>query len=140
MFRKVISHGRILRTNLLKNIYFSSQANEPNTIEKSVNHVTLLGRVGGNPQERGTTQHPVVIFSLATHLNYKYESGEYMQKTDWHRICIFKPYLRDVVSNHLKKGQRVLVNGRLSYGEFKDDEGNMKQTTAIIADDVIFFQ
>ncbi|KAI4488278.1 hypothetical protein M0804_005126 [Polistes exclamans] len=139
MFRKVISHGCIQK-NLLKNVYFSSQANAPHTIEKTINQVTLLGRVGGNPQERGTEKHPVVVFSLATHLNYKYESGEYMQKTDWHRICVFKPYLRESVSNHLKKGQRILVNGRLSYGEFKDEEGNMRPTTAIIADEVIFFQ
>lgn len=139
MFRKVISHGR-LQTNLLKNVYFSSETNITNNIEKTINQVTLLGRAGGNPQERGTAKHPVVVFSLATHINYKYESGEYMQKTDWHRICVFKPFLRENVSSHLKKGQRVLVNGRLSYGEYKDEEGNMKSTTAIIADEVIFFQ
>lgn len=41
----------------------------------AVNNVILLGRVGANPQKRGTTEHPVVIFSLATHTNYKYETG-----------------------------------------------------------------
>lgn len=37
----------------------------------------LLGRVGSDPQKRGSTEHPVVIFSLATHTNYKYETGMY---------------------------------------------------------------
>jgi len=32
--------------------------------------VTLLGRVGADPQKRGTEEHPVVVFSLATHQNY----------------------------------------------------------------------
>lgn len=41
----------------------------------AVNNVTLLGRVGADPQKRGSTEHPVVIFSLATHTNYKYETG-----------------------------------------------------------------
>lgn len=43
----------------------------------AVNNVTLLGRVGADPQKRGSTQHPVVIFSLATHTNYKYETGKF---------------------------------------------------------------
>lgn len=33
-----------------------------------------------------------------------------------------------------------MVNGRLSYGEIKDEQGTTKPTTAIIADEVIFFQ
>lgn len=41
----------------------------------AVNSVTLLGRVGANPQKRGSNEHPVVIFSVATHTNYKYETG-----------------------------------------------------------------
>lgn len=40
-----------------------------------MNQITLLGRVGGEPQKRGSLEHPVVIFSLATHTHYKYESG-----------------------------------------------------------------
>ncbi|KAK2582528.1 hypothetical protein KPH14_004822 [Odynerus spinipes] len=138
MFRKVISRAGVQISQL--NQRFASQAGESSNIEKTINQVTLLGRVGADPQERGTEQHPVVIFSLATHINYKYENGEFMQKTDWHRVCVFKPNLRQSVYNYLKKGQRVLVNGRLSYGEFKDNEGNSRLTTAIIADDVIFFQ
>lgn len=42
----------------------------------AVNQVSLLGRTGGPPQKRGSEQHPVVIFSLATHTNYKYETGK----------------------------------------------------------------
>lgn len=63
-----------------------------------------------------------------------------MQRTDWHKVCVFKPNLRDAVYTYLKKGQRVLVNGRISYSEFKDEEGISHPSTAIIADDVIFFQ
>lgn len=40
-----------------------------------VNNVTLLGRVGINPQLRGTDSKPVVVFTLATNTNYRYESG-----------------------------------------------------------------
>lgn len=42
-----------------------------------MNQVMLLGRVGAEPQKRGSPEHPVVLFSLATHTNYKYDSGGY---------------------------------------------------------------
>lgn len=121
-------------------VRFAAQQVEPSRMEKTLNTVTLLGRVGGEPQKRGTEEHPVVIFSLATHTNYKYDTGEFVQRTDWHRICVFKPTLRDTVYTYLKKGQRVYVSGRLTYGEIKDEAGNPRTTTAVVADDVIFFQ
>ncbi|XP_011345446.1 single-stranded DNA-binding protein, mitochondrial [Ooceraea biroi] len=141
MFRKVILEARNHVSRLNSNIRcFSQETNQTMRIEKTINDVTLLGRVGADPQKRGSTEHPVVVFSLATHTNYKYETGEYMQRTDWHKICVFKPNLRDTVYDYLKKGQRVMVNGRLSYSEYKDEGGNTHPSTAIIADDVIFFQ
>ena len=41
----------------------------------AINSVTLLGRVGSNPVKRGSLEHPVVTFSLATHSNYSYPNG-----------------------------------------------------------------
>lgn len=104
-----------------------------------INSVQLLGRVGADPQKKGTVDHPVVTFSLATNTNYRYESGEFLQRTDWHRIVCFKPGLRDTILNYLKKGQRVHVSGRITYGEMKGEDGKVIYTTAIAADDVIFF-
>lgn len=41
---------------------------------------------------------------------------------------------------YLKKGNRTMIQGRLSYGEIVDAEGKQKPSTSIIADDVIFFR
>uniref|UniRef100_A0A0K8TSF7 Putative single-stranded dna-binding protein n=1 Tax=Tabanus bromius TaxID=304241 RepID=A0A0K8TSF7_TABBR len=113
---------------------------ETQRIEKTLNSVTLLGRVGADPQKRGNEEHPVVTFSLATHNNYRYESGDWSQRTDWHRIVVFKPNLRESVLEYLKKGQRTLVQGRITYGEITDQEGKQRLSTSIIADDVVFFR
>lgn len=40
----------------------------------------------------------------------------------------------------MKKGQRTLVTGKISYGEITDQEGKTRLSTSIIADDVVFFQ
>ena len=59
--------------------------------EKCVNSVTLLGRVGIDPQLRGSEEHPVVIFSLATNLRYRPGGdGDYATKTDWHNVAVFR--------------------------------------------------
>ncbi|KAG8196453.1 hypothetical protein JTE90_012277 [Oedothorax gibbosus] len=107
-------------------------------LEKSVNKVTLMGRVGIDPQLRGSESKPCVIFTLATNTNYKYESGEIQQKTDWHKVTVFKPYLRDIVLDNLKKGSRVYVDGRILYGEFTDSNGKLHSSTSIVANEIIF--
>ncbi|XP_062126602.1 LOW QUALITY PROTEIN: single-stranded DNA-binding protein, mitochondrial [Drosophila sulfurigaster albostrigata] len=118
----------------------STSTTAPAKIEKTVNNVTILGRVGADPQLRGSQEHPVVTFSVATHTNYKYENGDWAQRTDWHRVVVFKPNLRDSVLEYLKKGQRTMIQGKITYGEITDQQGNQKTSTSIIADEVVFFR
>ncbi|XP_035206156.1 single-stranded DNA-binding protein, mitochondrial-like isoform X1 [Stegodyphus dumicola] len=146
MFRQPIINSFSLTRSLLKNRYSLSTGkirqfcDDPPRIylEKSINQVILLGRVGINPQLRGTESKPVVVFTLATNTNYKYDSGEVHEKTDWHRISVFKPNLRNLVLDYLKKGSRVFVEGRIMYGEFTDAKGVIHNSTSIIANDIIF--
>ncbi|XP_059470937.1 single-stranded DNA-binding protein, mitochondrial [Neocloeon triangulifer] len=131
LLKQFVQPARLLATE--------TDIQQPVLNEKTINQVTLLGRVGSDPQKRGNEEHPVVIFSLATHLNYKQaSSGLNVQKPEWHRICCFKPNLRDYAYQYVKKGQRVHITGRLTYGEITDSEGVSRTTTAIIAEDLIF--
>lgn len=97
--------------------------------EKSLNRVTLIGRVGGDAVLKGTVEHPVVLFNLATNQ---------AQKSEWHRISVFKPNLRNITEKYVKSGCRVFVEGRLSHGHIIDAQGNAMPTTSVIADEVIF--
>ncbi|CAG9563405.1 unnamed protein product [Danaus chrysippus] len=124
----------------IKKLHTSVTRFDSQNSEKTINQVTLLGRVGADPQKRGSVEHPVINFPLATHFSYKYESGDILQKTDWHRVSVFRPGLRDTVYKYLKKGQRVYVTGKLSYGEVKLDDGQVRTASTVIADDIIFFQ
>ncbi|CAD7092560.1 unnamed protein product [Hermetia illucens] len=129
-----------LKPATITSIPLRGYSDEPVRTEKSINQVILLGRAGADPQKRGNEEHPVVTFSLATHNNYRYESGDWAQRTDWHRIVVFKPQLREAVMEFLKKGQRTMVQGKITYGEITDNEGKPRMSTSIIADDVIFFK
>nr|CAG4645999.1 EOG090X0O5J [Lynceus sp. MCZ IZ 141354] len=110
-----------------------------NIKEKCLNEVTLLGRVGATPQRRGSEESSVVTFSLATNVSYS-QDGKTVYKPDWHNICIFKPKLQELVVSYITKGHRVLVKGRLIYSEIKDEEGRVRQTSRILADQVISFK
>lgn len=67
------------------------------------------------------------------------ENGDWAQRTDWHQIAVFNPIVRENVKNYLTKGQRVLLFGKITYGEIRDKDGNVRTTTSIVADDVTFF-
>ncbi|KAK7083520.1 Single-stranded DNA-binding protein, mitochondrial [Halocaridina rubra] len=118
---------------------FEGKTQKVERLEKTINQVMLLGRVGANPEMRGSETHPVVTFSLATHINYR-KDNDLIQQTDWHRIAVFKPYLRDAVYRYMTKGQRVMVQGKLGYLERKDPNDNtVIKTATIVAEEVIFF-
>uniref|UniRef100_A0A3Q2YPI9 Single-stranded DNA binding protein 1 n=1 Tax=Hippocampus comes TaxID=109280 RepID=A0A3Q2YPI9_HIPCM len=111
----------------------------------AINRVQLLGRVGQEPVMRQVDgRNPVTIFSLATNEMWRSgegetsSSGDISQKTTWHRVSIFKPGLRDVAYQYVKKGARVLVEGKLDYGEYVDKNQVRRQATTIIADNIIF--
>lgn len=97
--------------------------------ERTVNKVTLLGRVGADAQLKGNMEHPVVTFSVATN------SGP---KPEWHRVSVFKPGLRKLAEDYIKTGSRLYVEGAISYGHIVDRTGNAIPTTNIIADNIIF--
>ncbi|XP_030844133.1 single-stranded DNA-binding protein, mitochondrial [Strongylocentrotus purpuratus] len=110
--------------------------------ERSVNQVTLLGRVGKDVELKGSDEHPMASFSLATSENIRSkdpdEIGDFTQKTSWHRICIFKPGLVDIVYTYCKKGDRLYVTGKLDYSEYTNNDGIKVYQTSVIADEVIF--
>ncbi|XP_075014250.1 wee1-like protein kinase 2 isoform X1 [Calonectris borealis] len=115
-------------------------------LERSMNRVQLLGRVGQDPIMRQVDgKNPVTIFSLATNEMWRTggdsettQGGDISQKTTWHRISVFRPGLRDVTYQYVKKGARIYVEGKIDYGEYTDKNNVRRQATTIIADNVIF--
>ncbi|XP_034019067.1 single-stranded DNA-binding protein, mitochondrial [Thalassophryne amazonica] len=115
------------------------------SLERSINRVQLLGRVGQEPVMRQADgRNPVTIFSIATNEMWRTgetegnTAGDISQKTTWHRVSVFKPGLRDVAYQYIHKGSRILVEGKLDYGEYVDKNQVRRQATTIIADNIIF--
>ncbi|KAG8507986.1 Protein FAM149B1, partial [Galemys pyrenaicus] len=97
-------------------------------LERSLNHVQLLGRMGQDPVMRQVEgKNPVTIFSMAT--NEMWRSGE--SET-------YQMGLRDVADQYVKRGSRIFVEGIVDYGEYTDKNNLRRQATTIIADNIIF--
>ncbi|XP_042326616.1 single-stranded DNA-binding protein, mitochondrial [Sceloporus undulatus] len=122
-----------------------STTTTPLVLERSLNRIQLLGRVGQDPVMRQAEgKNPVTIFSLATNEMWRsgesevFQGGDISQKTTWHRISVFRPGLRDVAYQYVKKGARIYVEGKIDYGEYMDKNNVRRQATTIIADNIIF--
>jgi len=92
----------------------------------SVNRVTLIGRVGQDPIVRYTGDGMAIAnVSLATSTKIK---GQ--EETQWHRLVFFGK-LAEIVSEYVKKGVQIYVEGSIKYGKYIDKEGNEKTTVEI---------
>ena len=105
----------------------------------SVNKVILLGRVGADPEVKYMPSgNAVVNLSIATNRKFKnQESGNYDDKTEWHRVVFFnKP--AETIGQYVKKGQQLYVEGRLQKRKWQDKDGIEKYSTDIISDSFTF--
>ena len=103
-----------------------------------VNKVTLIGNLGADPEVR-TTQGGTVIgnLRLATTTRRKDRDGNWTDHTDWHRVTCFGN-MAENVSKYQKKGNRLYVDGRISYSKYTDRDGNERWSTDIIANEIKF--
>ena len=98
-----------------------------------VNKVTLLGNLGADPEVRNFQNGGrVLTFSLATSESWKdRNNGERKERTTWHRVSIFADGLIDVAEKYLKKGSKVLIEGKLENREWTDSEGVKRYSTEV---------
>lgn len=102
----------------------------------SLNIVTLLGRVGKEPDIRNfQSGSKLASFTLATTETWKDKSGNNKESTQWHNISVWGGNAA-VVEDNVHKGDQVLVIGKVTYEEWTDKDGHKRQTTKIIADKI----
>lgn len=101
----------------------------------SVNKVILVGNLGRDAEFKVTgTGFGISRFSLATTDRRKdSKTGEWVDKTEWHRIVLLGKQAESL-QDYLKKGKQIYVEGRLETRSWDDKDGQKKYSTEIIAD------
>jgi len=101
----------------------------------SVNKVMLIGRLGKDPEMRYLDNNVALArFPIATSESYKGQSGERVEKTEWHNIVVWRK-LAEIAGQYLKKGSQVYIEGKLRTRSWDDNNGDKRYATEVVADD-----
>lgn len=103
----------------------------------NLNKALVCGRLTRDPELRATANGaPVANFSIATNRSWT-QDGEKREETEFHNVVIFGRQA-ETCHQHLRKGDTVLVEGRLQTRSWESDDGQKHYRTEIIADRVTF--
>lgn len=101
-----------------------------------MNLILFGGRLTKDPEALGSSNNGCK-FDVASNRTYRDKSGErkeeptYMSITCWSKLA-------ELVMRTCRKGDPVLVQGRVEVRKFTDKEGNTRKYTNIVASDVRF--
>ena len=100
----------------------------------SVNKVILVGNLGKDPEIRHTQDgRPIANLSVATSEKWTDKrTGEFREKTEWHRVVIFNEGLCGVAEKYLKKGSKVYLEGALQTRKWQDQSGQDRYSTEVV--------
>lgn len=103
-----------------------------------MNTITLLGRLTKNPEARYTsTGKAVTLFTLA--VNRPYTNSDGQREADFIN-CQAWGKTAEVVGNHVSKGDRLLVEGRLQIRSYTDKEGVKRYAAEVVVNRVEFIE
>ena len=106
-------------------------------MSRSVNKVILVGRLGKDPElSYLPSGQSVAKFTLATNRSYKDKTGERKEETEWHNIVAWGK-TGEICAQYLTKGGQAFIEGRIQTRTWEDREGKKRNTTEIIAENVV---
>lgn len=103
---------------------------------RSWNRVELIGNLTRDPELRYTPNGAAVCtFGVATNRTFVTE-GERREEVDFHRLVAWNK-LAELCNQLLKKGNKVFISGRLQTRNWEGNDGQQRQTTEIVIEDMI---
>ncbi len=104
---------------------------------KGVNKVIIVGNLGQDPEVRYMPNgNAVANFTVATSESWKDQQGQQQERTEWHRIVVYRR-LAEIAGEYLRKGSKVYLEGRLQTREWVDQQSQQKRyMTEIIANEM----
>jgi single-strand DNA-binding protein len=99
---------------------------------KSLNRWAGIGRLGQDPETRTTPNGQIVCnISIACQDDYKDQSGNKVERTDWVSLVIWGQQA-ETFCKYTRKGSNIYAEGKLSTRKFQDKNGNDQYRTDIV--------
>lgn len=103
-----------------------------------LNKALIYGNLTRDPELKSLPSGmKVATFSVATNRVYKDRDGNRQESTDFHNIVVFARQA-EVVTQYLKKGSGVFVEGRMQTRSWDAQDGTKRYRTEVVADRVQF--
>jgi single-strand DNA-binding protein len=103
-----------------------------------LNKAIIIGNLTRDPEIRALPSGvKVASFSVATNRVWKDKNGVKQENVDYHNVVVFGRQA-DIVSQYMKKGSSILVEGRMQTRSWDDASGVKKYRTEIVADRIQF--
>lgn len=104
-----------------------------------LNKAIICGNLTRDPEMKALPSgSKVTSFSIATNRVYKDQEGNKKEEVEFHNIVVFGKQA-ETSAQYLKKGQGVLIEGRIQTRSWEDKtSGEKKYRTEIVADSVQF--
>ncbi len=102
------------------------------------NSVTLIGRLGKDPDVKTYGASKKATFSIATTDTYKNQKGEKIQDTQWHNIVIWGK-VAAIAEKYLKKGQEVVLEGKLVHRVYESN-GEKRYVSEVNVNDLVMVE
>lgn len=102
------------------------------------NKALVIGNLTRDPELRSLPSGiQVASFSVATNRVWKDKNGAKQESVDYHNVVVFGRQAESV-SQYMKKGSSILVEGRLQTRSWDGQDGKKNYRTEIVADRVQF--
>jgi single-strand DNA-binding protein len=99
-----------------------------------LNKAIIIGNLTRDPELKSLPSGVrVASFGVATNRVWKDKNGVKQENVDFHNIVVFGRQA-EVVGQYMKKGNSILVEGRMQTRSWDDSSGVKKYRTEIIAD------
>jgi len=110
---------------------------KPKHVLGACNRADVIGNVTKDPEMRTTTSgQKVLTVGVATNEKWKDKaSGEMKEKSEFHNVVVWGE-MAEEVAQHVKKGFRLFVSGRVQTRSWETQAGAKRYTTEIIAENV----
>lgn len=100
----------------------------------NLNQLTLLGNLAKDPEIKYTNDGIAIAdLRLAVNRKWKDRQGNDMENVDFFNITVWNK-LAENCSNDLKKGDRVIISGRLNNRSFDTKDGKKINIINVTAD------
>lgn len=103
-----------------------------------LNKAIIIGNLTRDPEIKSLPSgQKVTSFSVATNRVWSDKTGAKQESTDYHNVVVFGRQA-ETSAQYLKRGQTVLVEGRIQTRSWDASDGTKKYRTEIVADRVQF--